>query len=98
MEEEPRSQQRDAEMEERARFELLLRLYWIVRSDAGAVIHAVDLGRDIGLSPVETFAVAEFLASRGYIDYLGAGPRIRIAPKGIRYIEWIAAERRTVRD
>lgn len=98
MGEEPRPSWRESGVEQHARFEFLLRLHRIDRGDPGTVVHALDLGCGMGLSSVETFAVVEFLASRGYVEYLGAGPRVRIAPKGIRYIEWDASDRRTIRD
>jgi len=88
---------RDRQIEERARFEFLLRLYQVSRSDPQVVVHAGDIGRALGLSPVQTFSVVEFLADREYVEYLGAGPRVRVAPRGIRYIEWEAGSRRTVR-
>ena len=93
MHEPPRSHQ----PEERARFEFLMRLYQIARHDPELVVHAGQIGANLGLSPVQTFAVVEFLADQGYVDDLGAGPRVRIAPRGVRYIEWEAADRRTIR-
>ena len=83
--------------EERARFEFLMRLYRIARHDPELVVHAGQIGVELGLSPVQTFAVVEFLADQGYVHYLGAGPRVHIAPRGIRYIEWEAEDRRTIR-
>ena len=93
MHEPPRSHQ----PEERARFEFLLRLYRIARREPERVVHAAEIGHELGLGPVQTFAVVEFLADQGYVHYLGAGPRIRIAPRGIRYVEWEAEDRRTIR-
>jgi len=98
VEEEPELPWRDRELEERARYEFLLRLYLLTGADVDRVMPAREVGRQIGLAPVETFAVVEFLAHGGYIDYLGAGPRIRLALRGVHYIEWGAHTRRTVRD
>lgn len=94
MHEPPRSHQ----PEERARFEFLMRLYRTTRREPELVVHAGRIGAELGLSLVETFAVVEFLAEQGYLDYLGAGPRVRIAPRGVRYIEWEAEDRRTIRE
>ena len=87
----------DRQAEERARYDFLLRLYQVTRSDPERVWHGGDVGGALGLSLPQSFAVVEFLADQGYVDYLGAGPRIRIAPRGIRYIEWEAVSRQTIR-
>jgi hypothetical protein len=88
---------KDRQAEESARYEFLLRLYRGTGVDAQAVVHAGEIGEEVGLSPVETFAVVEFLAEQRYVEYLGAGPRVRIAPRGLRYIELDAGARRTIR-
>ena len=88
---------RDRQTEESARYEFLLRLYRTTGSDPQGVVHAGELGTDLGLSRVQTFAVVEFLADQGLVEYLGAGPRVRIAARGIRYIEVEAGSRRTIR-
>lgn len=87
----------DRQAEERARFDFLMRLYQGTRSDPTQIVHGGDLGYSIGLSSQQTFVVIEFLANTGYIEYLGAGPKIRISPRGTRYIEWEAETRRTIR-
>ena len=87
----------DRRAEESARYEFLLRLYRLTSIDPQRVVHASEIGYNIGLSRVQTFAVVEFLADQGYVEYLGAGPRVRIAPRGIRYIELEAGTRRTIR-
>ena len=88
---------KDRQSEERARYEFLSRLHQVTSSDPQGVLHAGEIGEEVGLSRVQTFAVVEFLADRGYVEYLGAGPRVRIAPSGMRYIEMEAGARRTVR-
>ena len=88
---------RNRETEENARYEFLLRLYQVTRADPQKAIHAGGIGYQLGLAQVQTFAVVEFLADQGYVDYLGAGPRVRIAPRGIRYLEREAGGRRTIR-
>jgi hypothetical protein len=87
----------DRQSEERARYEFLLRLHRVTRIDPQGVVHAGEIGGEVGLSRVQTFAVVEFLADQGYVEYLGAGPRVRIAPRGMRYIELEAGARRTIR-
>jgi hypothetical protein len=88
---------RNRQSEENARYEFLLRLYQVTSVDPQGVVHAGRIGFDLGLSRVQTFAVVEFLADQGYVEYLGAGPRVRIAPRGLRYIELDAGTRRTIR-
>ena len=88
---------RDRQSEETARYEFLLRLYQRATPDPQGVVHAGDIGYALGLSQVQTFAVVEFLADQGFVEYLGAGPRVRISARGIRYIELEAGSRRTIR-
>ncbi len=88
---------RNRETEEKARYEFLMRLYQITGTNPHAVVHAGDIGFDIGLSRVQTFSVVEYLADQGYLEYLGAGPRVRLATRGWRYIELDAGTRRTIR-
>ena len=88
---------RDRQTEESARYEFLLRLYQRSGSDPRGVVRAGEIGSELGLSRVQTFAVVEFLADQGMVDYLGAGPRVRIAARGVRYIELEAGSRRTIR-
>ena len=88
---------RSRQSEESARYEFLVRLYRWSGVDPQGVVHAGDIGFDLGLSRVQTFAVVEYLAEQGFVEYLGAGPRVRISARGIRYIELEAGERRTIR-
>jgi hypothetical protein len=88
---------RNRQSEENARYEFLLRLYQAAGADPQGVVLAGGIGYELGMSRVQTFAVVEFLADQGYVEYLGAGPRVRIAPRGMRYIELEAGTRRTIR-
>ena len=88
---------RDRKSEETARYEFLLRLYRSADQGPQAVVQAGDLGEELGMSRVQTFAVVEYLADQGFVEYLGAGPRVRISARGIRYIELEAGSRRTIR-
>ena len=88
---------RNRQSEESARYDFLLRLYQSTGQDPQGVVHAGDIGNDLGMTRVQTFAVVEFLADQGYVEYLGAGPRVRISARGIRYIEREAGSRRTIR-
>ena len=88
---------RDRRSEENARYEFLLKLYQRSGPDPRGVVHAGEIGTGLELSPVQTFAVVEFLADQGFVEYLGAGPRVRISARGIRYIEVEAGARRTIR-
>ena len=88
---------KNRESEESARYEFLMRLYQVTEMNPGIIVHAGEVGFDIGLSRVQTFAVVEYLADQQYVEYLGAGPRVRIAVRGLRYIELDAGTRRTIR-
>jgi hypothetical protein len=88
---------RNRQAEENSRYEFLLRLYQVTSVNPQAAVQAGGIGYELGLSRVQTFAVVEFLADQGYLEYLGAGPRVRIAPRGMRYIELEAGTRRTIR-
>jgi hypothetical protein len=98
MQDDRRMPQEETDGRERARYDFLLRLYHWTGADPRSVMHALDVGFDLGLTPVQTFAVVEFLSRRGYIDYLGAGPRIRITPMGVDFIRIGAGYRRTIRE
>lgn len=87
----------DRQAEERARFDFLMRLYQVTQSDPAQIVHGGDIGYAIGFSGQQTFVIVEFLANSGYIEYLGAGPKIRISSRGKRYIEWEAETRQTIR-
>lgn len=88
---------RNRQSEETARYDFLLRLYQSTGPDPQGVVHAGDIGHPLGMSRVQTFAVVEYLADQGFVEYLGAGPRVRISARGIRYIELEAGARRTIR-
>lgn len=83
---------------ERKRYEVLQRIYQRAEGDCALEMHAREVGTEMGLTPEETFQIVHFLESRGFLAYLGAGPRICITEKGVRYIEREAGRRRSIRD
>ncbi|HET7322446.1 MAG TPA: hypothetical protein VFI96_08140 [Longimicrobiaceae bacterium] len=68
------------------------------RSDPRAIVTGSELVRTTELPPEEVFRILEFLARRGYIHYLGAGPRVRIARVGADYLQRGRGRRESVRD
>jgi len=54
---------------------------------AGETVTGPELARELGLDREETFRSLEYLAGRGLLDYLGAGPVVRISPRGSALVE-----------
>lgn len=90
--------QRTREREERMRFEVLAMVYRAAQGNADAVIRVSGFLQELGVWYEELFRVVEFLDRCGYLSYQGAGPLVRITPRGIRLIEGEAGARRSIRD
>ena len=84
------------EREERMRYEVLLMLYTAAQSAPGDAVQAWGWAQDLGVWHEELFRVFEFLDRAGLIEYLGAGPLVRITQAGIDYIE-SEGKRRSIR-
>lgn len=74
------------EAQEQTRRAVLRKLYELGR-DSGEAVGGRDLAYEMGLTREETFRILEFLAGRGLVDYLGAGPLVRISSRGSSLVE-----------
>lgn len=79
------------------RYEVLLMLYRAAQSNPSNPIQAWSWAQDLGVWHEELFRVVEFLDRAGLIEYLGAGPLVRITQLGTEFIE-AERGRRSIRD
>jgi DNA-binding IclR family transcriptional regulator len=86
------------EQEERQRFRVLERAYALTDGDCGRVLLGRELADRLGLSLESIFRHLEYLASRRYLRYIGAGPRVCLDPRGVKYVEAEAGRRRSIRE
>lgn len=73
--------------EERMRYEVLERLYRAADGQPGTEVNCWGFASDLGVWHAEVFRVIEFLERHGYLEYLGAGPLVRLTPAGTEYVE-----------
>jgi DNA-binding IclR family transcriptional regulator len=83
--------------EEKLRFRVLRAVYERAGHDCGHPITGSEIGAALHLRFEDLFRVVHFLEYHGYLQYLGAGPRVCITPKGLHYIDEGANRRQTVR-
>lgn len=86
-----------AHQHEQRRFVVLERVYQYCKDDPCTVSGGSDLVRELGLGAAEFYRIVEFLSQEGYIEYLGAGPHLRITRRGRAYIERERGRRESVR-
>lgn len=98
MEPSPRPRDRAAERRERQRYEILEGVYQRTGENCETPVSGLQVGQERGLRREETFRCVQHLAQRGYLFYVGAGPRVCITPRGIRYLNQESGRRRSVRD
>lgn len=84
--------------EERMRYEVLRMLYDATGAAEDGAVRAWSFAPDLGVWREELFRVIEFLDRKRYLEYLGAGPTVRITRAGVEYIESEAERRKSIRD
>lgn len=94
----PRPRDPAQERRERQRYALLLRIFDRTTAAGDVPISALEVGQALRLSREDTFRLVQFLAHHGYLDYVGAGPRVRLTEKGIAFLTTGAGRRRSLRD
>ena len=94
----PRPRDPVRERRERERYALLLRIYDLAAGSGDAPISALDAGEAMGLSRENVFRAVQFLAHHDYLDYVAAGPRVRITAKGAGFLTRTAGRRRSIRE
>lgn len=88
---------RQAWREERLRYEVLKSLYEKSAGRPDRVVHVAGFADGLRVWREELFRGVEFLDRHGYLTYHGAGPEVSITPKGVEYLERMAARRRSIR-
>ncbi len=91
-----RSRNRD-ELHEHRRYIVLNRIYSGAGGGTGREVPVATLPEEVAISREEAYRIIEFLTRQGFIDYLGAGPRVALTEAGTKYIRKEAGRRRTVR-
>ena len=84
--------------EERMRFEVLSLIHRLAHGELHVEVHAGLFANDLGLWSTEVFRVVDFLAQRGYVEYLRAGPVLRLTEAGALLIDASDEGRRLVRE
>lgn len=84
--------------EEQLRYQVLHYVYEHAGQHCDVVVKGSEIGTALNLRYEELFRITHFLETRGYLAYLGAGPRVCLTAKGIEYMELLAGRRRTIRD
>lgn len=92
------SRDRLQERREQDRYRVLRAVHARTGADCTLTISGLEVGEALGLSREEIFRAVQFLAQRGLLHYVGAGPRVCITPKGVEYLAVRAGRRRSVRD
>jgi DNA-binding IclR family transcriptional regulator len=92
------TRRRPNELHEHHRYLVLRQIHEHCGSDSRAIAAGPELVRETGLSPAELYRIVEYLAWIGYVNYLGAGPRVRISREGREYVLQGRGRRETVRD
>lgn len=82
---------------EQARYRVLEWVYERTGVNCDVAVTGTEIGAALGLPYEDLYRVIHFLEDRGYLNYRGAGPRVCITPKGIRYLEVDAQNRRSIR-
>ncbi|HET7274996.1 MAG TPA: hypothetical protein VFI91_07430 [Longimicrobiaceae bacterium] len=86
-----------AEQHEHRRYVVLNRIFADCSGGVGREIPLGGLPEEIAISREEAYRIVEFLTCQGFIEYLGAGPRVALTDAGLEYIRHDAGRRRTVR-
>lgn len=84
--------------EERLRYSVLSTIYERAGASCENTVTGTEVGAVLDLKYEDLFRVIHFLEYNGYLKYLGAGPRVCITDRGLRYVEELAGRRRSVRN
>lgn len=88
----------DPWLHERHRYDVLAHVYRNVRGDCELPLHCGRLADELGLTREETFRILHELEHRGFLSYLGSGPRVRITPLAVAYLLVDSGRRHSIRD
>lgn len=90
--------QHDQWLHERHRYEVLSRVYRMTNADPAVTLGCGDLASELGFTREEVFRILHDLEFRGYLAYVGSGPRVRITPRAVAYLLVDSGRRRSIRD
>jgi hypothetical protein len=93
----PRQRDPTRERRERQRYRILQGVYERAGMDRVAPVSGLEVGEEAGLSREDTFRNVLYLAQRGLLDYVGAGPRVCITPEGVDHLQRVG-RRRSIRE
>lgn len=82
---------------EQLRYQVLDWVYDRTGADCSLTVTGTQIGAGLGLSYEELYRIIHFLEDRGYLSYLGVGPRVCITEKGVRYLETESRKRKSIR-
>jgi DNA-binding MarR family transcriptional regulator len=83
--------------EERLRYEVLRFIYEHAGASCQHEVTGTQIGAALQLTYEDLYRIVHFLDSRGYLHYMGAGPRVCLSEEGRRYLEELARQRRSIR-
>lgn len=84
-------------LHERNRFAVLEQVFQRTGGDCTRVLSCGSLADELGLSREEVFRVLHDLELRGFLAYIGSGPRVRLTSRATQFLA-DAGRRRSVRD
>jgi hypothetical protein len=84
--------------EEQLRYQVLRAVYDKGGARCERTVTGTTIGADLDLRYEDLFRVIHFLEFNGFLNYLGAGPRVCITQKGIHYVDEAAGRRKSLRS
>lgn len=83
---------------QRQLYRVLLQIHRHADGRCTQAVQARQFAHQLRMPLEELYRAVYDLTVRGYLDYLGAGPRVCITEKGLEYIEHGARRRQSIRD
>lgn len=83
-----------AGVDEREVRRFLDRVRGVAGADCSMPVAGADVGDALGLSRETTYRLVDHLSARGYLDYVGPGPRICITARGLEWLSGAGARLR----
>lgn len=83
---------------QRARFRLLRWVYDRTGGTPDVPVSGPEIEPALGVPREQLYRLIQYLEDRGYLRYLGAGPRVSISQQGIDYISLLAGRRESIRE
>lgn len=84
-------------LHERHRYQVLSHVYRRVNADCTKPFACAALPDELGFTREEVFRIIHDLEYRGYLAYIGSGPRVRLTPLAVGYLLIDSGRRRSIR-